>query len=102
MIGFVWIRDTIAWLGSLVWLFCPAWDAVEFTLEVGFIYPFVVIDPTGKGATAVVAPGQMLDEFLPIPDEVSVPLYRLVLKASLPVRTATAVSAASAARIHAG
>jgi hypothetical protein len=32
--------------GPLVWLFSPAWDAVELTLEVGFIYPFAVIDPT--------------------------------------------------------
>ena len=32
-------------------------------LEVGFIYPFVVIDPTDQGATTVVAPGQMLDDF---------------------------------------
>jgi hypothetical protein len=30
----------------LVWLFSPAWDAVTLTLDVGFICPFVVIDPT--------------------------------------------------------
>ena len=52
-----------------------AWDAVELTLEVGFIYPFVVIDPPGSGATMVVAPGQMLDDFQPIPDAGSLPLY---------------------------
>ena len=45
-IGFVRIPDTIVCLGALVWLFSPAWDAVELTLEVGGIYPFVVIDPT--------------------------------------------------------
>ncbi len=30
----------------LVWLFSLAWDAVIPTLDVGFICPFVVIDPT--------------------------------------------------------
>ena len=45
-IGFVRIPDTIVCLGALVRLFSPAWDAVELTLEVGGIYPFVVIDPT--------------------------------------------------------
>ena len=38
--------DTIVGLEPLVWLFSPAWDAVTLTLDVGFIYPFVVIDPT--------------------------------------------------------
>ena len=32
--------------GALIWLFCPAWDAVKLTLKVGFICPFVVDDPT--------------------------------------------------------
>ena len=45
-IGFVRIPDSIVCLGALVWLFSQAWDAVELTLEVGCIYPFVVIDPT--------------------------------------------------------
>ena len=45
MIGLVRIPDTIVCLGALVWLFSPAWGAVELTLEVGGIYPFVVIDP---------------------------------------------------------
>ena len=32
-------------LGALLWLFSPAWDAVEFTLEVGSdIFPFMVIE----------------------------------------------------------
>ena len=39
----------------MLWLFCPAWDAVELTLQVGFICSFVVIDPTDLGATIVVA-----------------------------------------------
>ena len=38
--------DTIVCSESLVWLFSPAWDAVTLTLDVGFICPFVVIDPT--------------------------------------------------------
>jgi hypothetical protein len=37
--------DTIVCSGSLVWLFSPAWGAVTLTLDVGFICPFVVIDP---------------------------------------------------------
>ncbi len=31
---------------GLVWLFSLAWDAVILALDVGFICPFVVIDPT--------------------------------------------------------
>jgi hypothetical protein len=42
------------------------------------------MDPTDsdKGATTVVAPGRMIDNFLPIPDdsEESLPLYRMSLK----------------------
>jgi hypothetical protein len=64
----------------LVWLFSPAWDAVQLTLEFGFICPFVVIDPTYKEATTVVAPGLMIDPFLPIPDTESLPLYPMDLK----------------------
>ena len=48
--------------------------------EVGFICPFVVIDHTYLGATTVVAPGLMLDHFLPIPDAESLPFYPSVLK----------------------
>ncbi len=42
------LQTIIVWSGSLVcqWLFSPAWDAVTLTLDVGFICPFVVIDPT--------------------------------------------------------
>ncbi len=36
---------TVVSSGALVWLFSPAWDAVERTLEVGFICPFGVIGP---------------------------------------------------------
>jgi hypothetical protein len=38
--------DTNVCSEPLVWLFSPAWDAVILTLDVGFICPFVVIDPT--------------------------------------------------------
>ncbi len=38
--------DTIVCSEPLVWLFSLAWDAVILTLDVGFICPFVVIDPT--------------------------------------------------------
>ena len=42
----------------------------------------MVIDPTDHdlGATTVVAPGLMLDDFLPIPDAKSLPFYPSVLK----------------------
>ena len=45
-IGFVRIPDTIVCLGPSVWLFSPARDAIELTLAVDCIYPFLVIDPT--------------------------------------------------------
>ena len=40
----------------------------------------MVIDPDDLGATTVVAPGLMLDNFLTIPDAESLPFYSLVLK----------------------
>ena len=40
----------------------------------GFICPFMVTDPTDLGATFVVAPGLMRDNFLPIPDAEFLPL----------------------------
>ena len=50
------ILDTILCSGSLVWLFSPAWDAVNSSCQdVGFICPFVVIDPTDLGVTTAVA-----------------------------------------------
>jgi hypothetical protein len=39
----------------------------------------VVIEPTDKGSTLIAAPGQMIDNFLPFPDEETLPLYRMVL-----------------------
>ena len=48
--------------------------------EVGFICPFVVIDPTNLGATAAVALELLLVNFLPIPDAESLPIYPSVLK----------------------
>jgi fumarate reductase subunit D len=76
--------DTIVCSEPLVWPFFPAWDAgaVILSLDVGFICPFVVIDPTDQGATKVVAPaGRMIDNFLlvAIPDAESLPLYHMVL-----------------------
>ncbi len=72
--------DTIVCSEPLVWLFSPAWYAVVLTLDVGFICPFVVIDPTDRRATTVVAPGRMIDNFLPTLDAASLPLYRMVVK----------------------
>ena len=54
------ILDTIVCSGTLRSLFSPAWDAVELTLQVGFIGPFVVIDATDLGATIVVAKARCL------------------------------------------
>ena len=45
------ILDTTVCSGTLLWPFSPAWDAVELTLQAGFIRPFVVIDLTDLGAT---------------------------------------------------
>jgi hypothetical protein len=53
--------------------------AVLSSLEFGSICSFVVIGLTNEGATTVVAPGQMIDNFLTIPDAESLPLYRMVL-----------------------
>ena len=57
------IQDTIVCSGTLLWLFSPAWDAVKLTLQVGFICPFVVIDPIDLGATIVVAQAVYLTIF---------------------------------------
>ena len=46
--------DIIVCSGPLLWLFSLAWDAVKLILQVGFIYPFVVIDPINLGMTIVV------------------------------------------------
>ena len=48
-------KANLYWKGFLLLLFSPAWDAVQLTLQVGFICPFVVIDPSDLGATIVVA-----------------------------------------------
>jgi hypothetical protein len=48
-IGSVGMLNTIVCSRALVWqlwLFSPAWDAVILALDVGFICPLVVIDPT--------------------------------------------------------
>ena len=61
------ILDTIVCSGSLVWLFSPAWDAVNSPCqEVGFICPFVVIDPTDLGATTAIARNLLRDLCLTI------------------------------------
>ena len=46
------------------WLFSPAWDAVELTLRVGFICPFVVFDLTDLGADILIAQGVIHREYL--------------------------------------
>ena len=74
------MQDTIVCSEPLVWLFSLAWDAVILTLDVGFICPFVGIDPTDKVAATLVAPGRMIDNFLLIPDAESLHLYLMVLK----------------------
>ena len=43
--GSVRIQDTMVCSETWLWLFSPAWYAVELTLQVGFRCPFVVIDP---------------------------------------------------------
>ena len=67
------------WFGCSLLLGTPLNSLCQ---EVGFIRPFVVIDPTNSGATTVVvvAPGLYHDNFLPIPDAESLPFYPSVLK----------------------
>ena len=50
------------------------------TLDFRFICPFVVIKSTDSGVTTVVAQGRITDNFLPIPDAESLPLYSMVSK----------------------
>ena len=57
------ILDTIVCSGTFLWVFPPTWDAVRLTLKVGFMCPFVVIDPTNLGATIVVAQSWCLTTF---------------------------------------
>ena len=57
------ILDTMVCSGTLLWLFSPAWDTVQPKLQVGFICPLVVIDPTNLGATIVVAQAWCLTIF---------------------------------------
>ena len=40
---------------ALLWMFSPAWFTVKLTLKVGFICPFVVLDPPKLGMTIMVA-----------------------------------------------
>jgi hypothetical protein len=65
--------DTIVRSVSLVWLLSLTFDTLKLILEFGLICPFVAIDPTDYGATTVVAPGRMIENFLPIPDAESIP-----------------------------
>ena len=50
--------------------------------DVGFICPFVFIDPifrSDDGSCSELAPGLIFDNFLTIPDAESLPFYPLVL-----------------------
>ena len=59
---------------DIVWLFSPACDAVQLTRKVGFICPFVVIDPTDLGATIVVAQALCLTIFNLCPTQNTCPI----------------------------
>ena len=48
-IRFIRILDTIVCSETLLWLFSRVWDAIKITFQVGFMCPFVVIDPTDFG-----------------------------------------------------
>ena len=50
--------STIAHSGRCFDFWGGVWDGVELTLEVGFIGPFALSDPTDSGAT--IAPAQAL------------------------------------------
>ena len=62
-VRYVRILDMFVCPGALIWLFSPALDAVNLTLKVGFICPFVVDDPTYLVATIVVAQALCLSIF---------------------------------------
>ena len=49
---------------------------VKLTLQVGFICPFVVIDPTNLGVTIVVAQALCLTIYNLSPDAENLPFYR--------------------------
>ena len=57
------VLDTGVCSGTFLWLFSPTWNTVKLTLKVGFICPFVVIDPTNLGATIVLAQAWCLTIF---------------------------------------
>ncbi len=69
---------TIVRSEPLVWLFSLAWDAVILALDVGA--SALAWSLTLPIETPEVAPGRMIDNFLPIPDAESLPLCRMVLK----------------------
>ena len=73
-IGYVRVLDTIVCSGPLVWSFSPAWEAVELTTE-SCIHLFVCGPQPDLGATIVVAPGQMLGDFLH-PQRSNLPLMK--------------------------
>ena len=57
------ILYTIVCPGTLLWLFSLAWDTIKPTLQVGFICPFVVLDPTCLDSTIMVAQALCLTIF---------------------------------------
>ena len=79
------ILDTIVCSGSLFWLFSPAWDAVKFILprcwlHLSFRGHWLYRFRSDDDSCSELAPGLMFDNFLPIPNAESLPVYPLVLK----------------------
>ena len=78
--GLLELRIRFVCLGSLVWLFSPAWDAVKLILPGCWLHlPFRGHWPyrfrSDDGSCSELAPGLMFDNFLPIPDAESLSFY---------------------------
>ncbi len=60
-----WLVKTCPSYGRVHWFGCSLWPRTPFNSH----WNFVIIDPTDRGMTLAVAPGLMIDNFLPIPTQ---------------------------------
>ena len=75
----LWIMDTIVCFGAFIGLISRACDAVELTLVVGVICPFVVVDRFWSDNGSSCYFSVMLDKFLPMPDTEFLPFCSVVM-----------------------
>ena len=74
------IMDTIVCFGAFIGLISRACDAVELTLVVGVICPFVVVDRFWSDNGSSCYFSVMLDKFLPMPDTEFLPFCSVVMQ----------------------